>query len=130
MKTMYTGNQIDYLLISLLLLVMFSIWNGLVNKQMHQDQTHDAKMRTSAVWHKVGVIVRFLLGLIAFISYGYLGAVLAVLFAYPVYDRLMNLVRGLPLNYYGESDWDKFAKKFHLPLVVAIVCIVLIVLLF
>jgi len=124
---MYIGTSIDYLIISLFLVVMFSIWNGLINKQMYQDITPEKKKATSKAWHKVGVLIRLLLGGIALISYGWTGALLALIFAYPVYDRLMNLVRGLPFNHFGESSFDQFTKKYKLDWIVLIISIILIV---
>lgn len=124
----YTPTPIDYLLISLFLMVMFSIWNGLVNKQLYQDTTPERKRATSKAWHKVGVMVRLGLGLIAFLAYSHMGALLAVIFAYPVYDRLMNLVRGLPFNHYGKSKFDQITKKYKLDWAVLIICLLLIAL--
>jgi len=127
---LYQGTSLDFLIISLFLIMMFAIWNGLVNKQMYQDKTLERKRATSKVWYKVGVLIRLGLGLIAFISYGYIGALLATILAYPVYDNLIDLVRGSKLSYYGESKFDQFAKKYKLDLVVLILCSVGIVLLY
>jgi len=121
---LYQGTSIDFLIISLFLIVMFAIWNGLVNKQMYQDKTLERKRATSKVWHKVGVLIRLGLGLIAFISYGYIGALLAIIFVYPVYDRLMNLVRGLSFNHYGESKFDQLTKRYKLDYITLGLCLI------
>ena len=43
----YIGTPIEYLLISILIIFFFGIWNGLINKQIFDDKTSEQKRATS-----------------------------------------------------------------------------------
>lgn len=123
----YIGSPIEYFILAMLLMVLFSVWNGLVNKQMFQDKTEDEKEATSALWHYVGGIVRGILGLIGFLSLSWDGFLISVILGFFVYNKLMNVVRGLPFDHYGTKGWDKVVKKYKLDYFVAIISLILLV---
>lgn len=124
----YTPEPVEYFLLAMLLMIFFSMWNGLVNKQMFNDKTDEQKRATSALWHFVGVVIRIVLGLVAFMSFGYNGAFASVIVGFLVYNKLMNFVRGLPLNHYGSKGFDVITKKYYLDYVSAALSVVLIIL--
>ena len=126
--TPYIGTPTDYFIAAITVIIFFAIWNGLINKHMFQDKTDEQKRATSALWHVVGVIIRAILVFIAFIASDYTGGLIAIIVAYPVYDNVIDLIRGFKIGYYGESDFDQFAKKYKLDLVVTILCTIGIVL--
>lgn len=112
-----------YLLLIVILMLLFAIWNGLINKQMYQDVTLIQKRNTSKLWHKVGVVIRLTLGGLSVLTYGELGGLIATILAYPIYEKVINVIRGLDFNYYGESTFDQITKKYALDWIVLIVCV-------
>lgn len=123
----YIGSPIEYFILAMLLMVLFSVWNGLVNKQMFQDNTADERKATSALWHYVGGIVRGILGLIGFLALSWDSLFVSVILGFFVYNKLMNIVRGLPFDHYGTEGWDKFVKKYRLDYISAIISLILLI---
>jgi len=122
--TPYIGTPIDYFIAAIAVMIFFAIWNGLINKQMFNDKTAEQKRATSALWHMIGVIIRAILIFISFISMGYIGGLVAIIAAYPIYDNVIDLIRGFKIGYYGESPFDQFAKKYKLDWIVLIICFI------
>lgn len=112
---MYIAAPVDYLIMTLLVTVMFAIWNGLINKQLYQDDTFEKQQATSKVWHTVGWIIRACLAIIVFLATSWVGLWVYIIFAWHLYDIIINLVRGLKWNHLGQnfidkSKWNKVVK--------------------
>lgn len=108
------------LLIILLIVILFSIWNGLVIRwYLTKDQKY------STYWHRVGFVVRALLPILLYPDWGFILIYLNL--SWTVYDMIINTINGWNLLYVGgTSEIDIFLKRFHIPLKIALLIITIV----
>lgn len=102
----------------LLSLLLFAMWNGLVNKDHSQ-----ANLKAKRTWHLIGWIIRLLLVTVVFINSTLFFTWISILAAWHLYDIIITKIMGQ--KWYYTGTFSKMDKNKKITLILKIITLLI-----